>query len=156
MRVALLSCGESLRRFPGVAGYDLTIGVNDAATFALCDFWSIGDAETHWRIPQVLGSPTIWTHEDTARRLGYPPRVKTYERSERIGWTIFSVTAGLWLAGSLGARVVECFGLYDPNEGCLFGTNPHARRTPDRWETERRVWEETAEAMRLNGVEVIQ
>lgn len=159
MRVALLSCGESLRCFPGVSGaYDLTIGVNDAATFSPCDYLSIGDHQTYQRIGDaVLGMPTIWTHEEAARRIGtVPMAVKTYVRVERQRWTIFSVTAGLWLAGLLGARSVECFGLYSPDEPCLFGANPLTRRTADRWATECEIWDATVAELSRQGVEVIR
>lgn len=144
MRVALLSCGPSLEKYPGPEGFGVVIGVNKAATAHRCHWWSVGDAECYWRYQaMVKGCPLVWTPPDTAERIGresWKFTGHTYERSERVPWTLFSATAALWLACSIGNEVI-CYGCDMSGELNWDGTaEAGAVRTPDRWDRERAAW----------------
>lgn len=162
MRIALLSCGESLTRYPGLAGYGAIIGVNKAATAFPVDFWSVGDSETFFRYrDQIAEPPTVWTHHESHRRIvrrqGWIS-ARTYERDERHNrWSMFSATAALWLARELGAEVVECFGCDMRGILSFDGTQePMANRTPARWQLERGIWDQTVKRLASEGVEVVR
>lgn len=149
MRVALLSCGPSLADYPGPDGFGLVIGVNKAATAHRCHWWSVGDEACYWRYqPVVKGLPLTWTAKDTAERIGQHTGLftgRTYQRDERVQWTLFSATAALWLACSLGTEVV-CYGCDMAGELNWDGTaEVGAVRTPSRWERERAAWDNLIE-----------
>lgn len=144
MRIALLGCGPSLANYPGPDDFGMVIGVNRAATAYRCNWWSVGDAETYWRYqPTLKGLPLTWTHQNTAERIGRHAGLftgKSYGRDERKTWTLYSATAGLWLAGALGTQVI-CYGCDMAGELNWDGSaEPTADRTPARWERERAAW----------------
>jgi hypothetical protein len=83
---------------------------------------------------------------------------KTYHRDEiNARWSMFSATAGLMLAGVLGAERLECFGCDMTGTLNWDGTEePTARRTAERWALERIIWEKTRNLVEEVGTEVIR
>jgi hypothetical protein len=133
--------------------------VNKAVLAHRCDYWSVGDAETVWRyLPLLDKTPPLWTHRDTYRRVcGHHGWVdaRTYCRSERTRWTLFSATAAIWLAKELGATAVECYGCDMAGELNYDGTpEPTANRSEDRWALERVAWDETVGLLNAEGIAV--
>lgn len=117
------------------------IAINRAALHIDADMWCFGDMET-WRDVKPLGNPQWFTNANAHRRIikrgGMPP-VDTllWEQVEGppgVNWTVFSATAALVLAKSLGATTIHCYGVVDefPQSG-----------ESTRWATERRIWNET-------------
>jgi hypothetical protein len=163
MLVALLSCGPSLRYFPGPRGFGAIIAVNKAAQIGAATHWSVGDAHTFCRLYPALGyHPLLWTHVDTYRQVSRRfacVDAELYERSEVVPnrWSMFSATAALWLAGRLGASRVQCFGCDMCGELNWDGTaEAAANRTETRWQMERVIWEKTVNLLEERGIEVVR
>lgn len=153
MRVAILSCGPSLSTYPGPDSYGIVIAVNRAILGHAAQWWSVGDDLTFGRYyPRLCCAPLVWTHTETYRiiigRFGWIDGAK-YKRDERDArWSMFSATAALWLAHILGADECDCFGCDMAGELNWDGTpEPEARRTEQRWELERGIWQQTVERL---------
>ncbi len=163
MRIAILSCGPSLVRYPGRDGFSLVIGVNKAVVAHSIDWWSVGDILTVGRLyPALNYAPLIWTHTEEMRkivgRFGWIDG-QTYRRCELAPnrWSMYSATAALMLAKKLGATVVECFGCDMSGELSWDGQpEPTANRSPERWACERIVFEKTRNVLEEAGIEVIR
>lgn len=124
MKAAILSAGPSLRQtFNPDEHFDVRIGVNAAAKFYCCDYWSCGDGRTFREITPV-GYPVVFTmsHVDgqlkadrhTVERLKKHRVIEWSEVSKQVippvGWSNWSITAAVPLAVSLGATEIHVYG----------------------------------------------
>jgi hypothetical protein len=171
MRVALLSCGPSLRRTwpPTVAGvhhgYDATIGINSVPADEPVDWWCFGDWPVFERYkpighPAIFGEPVML---DKARRLygenvfaGFRTRAWTDEPAPTPGyskWRNWSATAALVLAAGLGARTIDCYGVDLAGDTDYRGQPCHGRHD-NRWARERAQWDQTAELLGTRGLHI--
>lgn len=156
MKLALLSCGPSLPRWESVdrSGFAAVVGVNRAVAKYPCDWWSVGDAECFWSV-EPIGSPRLWTHDATIRRIGPTDRAATYHRDEREPWTIFSSPAALLLAPLLNATSVVCFGVDMAGTTDWDGTE-RGNRTETRWTRERDAWAAVVTRLANQGIAVVR
>lgn len=161
MKIALLSCGPSLRLWEAAChrDHDIVVGVNRAVARFACDWWSVGDAEGFAAV-RPIGSPHIWTHADTLTRIRKenPTRAAEHEaalyrRDERDRWSIFSATSALMLAPRLGATAVDCYGVDMVGSADWDGTE-RGNRGEDRWSRERIAWADAVKLLADAGVSV--
>lgn len=156
MRVALLCCGPSLGRTwpPARNRYDAVIAVNRAALLG-CDYWACLDSPMLRRFDDLVpAKPRLLT------RAEYRPRF-----SSRAGWTVeqlaercpvpkfadYSATAGLVLAGHIGATAVDVFGAdWTPEPPAPFAEN----RSAERFAREREIWDAVVKWLGERGVTV--
>lgn len=138
------------------------IGVNRAALRFRCDWWVFADWQTFIEYAGSLGVvPACFTTRDSlaslARRGLRPPAVVFEDIVADLPpcWRVFSASAALALAASLGTVDVAVFGAdmagaldYDGTTG---GRN---RRDADRWCREREIMASMVSAARRIGIEV--
>lgn len=169
MKIAILSPGESLKRFNPAwiidNKYDRIIGINRVVSKFKCDWWSALDILTCQNINPV-GEPALFTIQTTATRLTGFNCILTHEElvqhggayvPDDIEWSKFSATAALILANQLrGSRpkdrndVIECWGCDMKGSKDWDGTNTLYTRTPERWERERVIWEKIVNFLEKN------
>ena len=160
MKAAVLCPGPSLSRCPPLdAG--LVVGVNRAAAFRPCGVWAALDTpviKTYGR--EVVGRPVLFTRRETAeslRRRGLLP--ESVVCCEDLAcpvdrWDLFTLTAALVLAASRGATDVEVYGCDRTDGPDWDGVRAGENRGENRWERERRVWNELTAWLETAGVEV--
>lgn len=165
MKAVILAPGPSLARCPRPSA-EVVIGVNRAAAFIGCSIWAALDSpliQHHGR--EVVGSPTLFTRRasfDSLARHGDPwgsaYRPVCYAEDLACSvprWDLYTLTASLVLAQSLGAASVEVY-------GCDWTDAPDwdNARTVDqnrgeaRWELERSIYAEVTAWLESRGCEV--
>lgn len=168
MIAAVLSPGPSLARWtdddiPGL----LRVGVNRAVHYLQCDVWCCGDDRLYREYP-VDYAPRISTSEETIRRLKladtsnciiWERLFTTYTPASH--WMIYSFTAALVTAASLGATDIRVYGCdwagvedFDGHKYTFTGEPAEVTRTDKRWENERRFYFETTQMLESMGVSV--
>jgi hypothetical protein len=164
VRVALLSCGESLNAYSG--GGDMLIGVNRAATLHACDLWCIGDWQTFGMF-KPLGDPRVTTHADgwfgLVRKYGEQKKTPLLWNdldgpdSRKCFWQCFSATAALVVAANLRATRIDCFGCDMVGRADFDGVVPASvNRDEDRWRRERVIWQQVADWLNGRGIELVR
>lgn len=169
--VAVVSQGPSWKHYHNdlASEYAYVIGVNAIPTMVECDYWAFGDHGTFAKYKDSLiddpiiltkqaSSDKLATKDDAIKRwMDSPGSFVVYENLDLPNWTYpdgctrFSGLIALGLAWSLKPRLVDCYGVdLQGDDGAVPGTN----RTPDRWQTERRVWAQMARMMEDHGIVV--
>lgn len=147
MRVAILAPGPGLERYKD-DGYGLRIGVNRAVTRFACDWWAALDYQTIGEVTPC-GWPMVFTTAESvaalARRgvtldgyLTFEELVTDISRDTR--WPMYSATAAIALAQSLGASSIDVWGAPMIGESDFDGTTGlRNNRSRERWALERRI-----------------
>lgn len=81
MRVAMLSPGPSLVKYPGRNGYDLVIGVNRVPFKHECDWWSLADDTAY--LQRDKGDPLTWGRHE---RIGSPRLFVKRATISKLSW----------------------------------------------------------------------
>lgn len=160
-RFQVLSCGPSLARAQIAPRFDgVRIGVNNAATRHVCDWWVYGDLESFglWSAdvkhrPQTFCAGEVL--DRMARRSIHRPcpvmRWEDVDCGCPAQWRVFSITAALVLAWRLGAQHVEVIGadMHGPDD---FTGRTHAARGEQRWQAERALFASVTDWLFGQGV----
>lgn len=166
MRVALLSCGPSVRLYEKCGHeYDAIIGINNIVAKYETDWWCFGDAETFARYVPVKRPQSLCTDKDQVFSIlhNYPVEIQQRYRAHpcEVCWEdlenpgskpfLFSSCAALMLAKYLGAKTLDIFGV-DMEGNADFEGREHLARTESRWERERQRWNESIKWLEGTGV----
>lgn len=152
MNIALLCPGPSLADFPGVSGFDRTIGVNRAALAHPCDVWACGDYPLIERVRhQVIGKPELFTAAVSAAHLRdhsthWPGDVVEFEWLYGVcpaewRWDHFTATASLVYAAWRGVKRIDVYGCDWAGTGDWDDTQAGGNRNDARWDLERGIWQ---------------
>jgi hypothetical protein len=165
MRIALLSCGQSLNPYKGDAQF--AIGVNRAVERFKCDLWCFGDWQTFGMF-RPLGKPGVTTSADSLfglyKKFPEAKRLPAVVWSELDGperrlcnWPCFSATAALVVAANLRATRIDCFGCDMVGRADFDGVVPASvNRDEDRWRRERVIWQQVADWLNGRGIELVR
>lgn len=159
MTAAILCPGPSLANLQALPPCDVSIAVNRAALRFACDWWAALDHPLFRAIDaQVMGSPLLLTRREDRKRHSTRAGIDTETLEAWLPhmptrWGLFSMTAAMVLAASLGAKRIDIYGCdwaigAADFDGHQFETN---RRQEDRFALEREVYAATVNAI---GVEV--
>ena len=162
----MLCPGPSLASFDGCCSdYDITIGVNRAASAYACDYYVALDAKSY-EMAAPLGEPVIVTvkhslaemcqrHPELTGRAWMPYSDAGCDIASNFG--AFSSTAALVLAHHLGASTVHVYGADMAGEADFDGyENPQNRRDALRWAKEARQWVALVDELAGKGTRVVR
>lgn len=169
MNVALLCPGPSLLDTYRPGDHDVTLGVNRAVLAVQCDWWVFVDWQTFLENEARLdlsrmGIFCSGTAAESLRRHGQAGRLaqarhlKLFEDLDRVTrewsrWSLYSATAGLMLAASLGAVAIDVYGADWTDQPDFDGHRAERDRRDDaRWESERAVWSAVTEHLAEQGI----
>ncbi len=177
MRAAVLCPGPSLARLAALPIADLTVAVNRAALWWPCDAWSCVDwtSETPagpggiraWA-DAVIGVPLLVSIADSLvalERHRIPWRglsiaaetIDTIKGIDPVGrWRWFSATVAIVYTAHAGARAIDVYGADMAGTADADGARAGSDRTDDRWNKERRRWDEATAALAQIGVSVVR
>jgi hypothetical protein len=155
MKAALLCPGPSLHKFRGHGQrYDVLIGVNRAALFVPCDYWSICDGDVYRQV-QPINRPRIWTRQSCGivGAMVHEEHFDTYPPATC--WTKYSAIAGMVLAHMLGVKHLDCYGC-DMAGVQEFDGQPLAgvNRDRNRWADESWWWAKNVEMLGARGMTI--
>lgn len=162
--VDVLCPGPSLATHDTFDG-DVRIGVNRAVHHATCDWWVFCDWQM-FRDYRPGYMPGLFmlklAKQDLEKKghdlSGYTIRLFDDHKEHcpsRLGWTMYSMTAAMVFAESLGATNIRLFGVDMTDEPDWDGrTDDRNRRSDERWREEGKILTDVTAWLNERGVEV--
>lgn len=166
MNATILCPGPSVLNWEGPG--DLVIGVNRAATLFPVDWWAAGDPPAlDASLLKLQGSPRLFSTEFGLKHLsavGHPWSGPTASFESLFSyldpstmnapWTMFTFTAAIVFAASLGTKEISCFGCDWNGTADFDGVEAGGNRSEDRWRDERFRFGVLADVLKQRGIHV--